>query len=250
VTPAPVTPLPPPNVPPPAGFQPTYQNVPYGPGAGAAGTDTVDLSTLATRKRGITAGSPWGCLIGLIVIIVVFVVPAVSFFGTIKGVWDDVNDAVDSATDAPGGSGSSPATPDVLSTKGWADLKAGVKAATGGTEVFTVVLYPTYASVTAPVDATSDRAEMLYWDGSFDGPGTKTTSTQERFDMASIKGESIIRLVAKAKKLVEDPTTWYVVMQAPDFEGSSILAFATNDFNETGYIAADAHGAIIRKNRP
>lgn len=249
---APLPPPPPPNIPPPAGFQPTYQNVPYGSPQAMADEALEGLKAAAGTTAKSAGRSCLGCLIPLVILIVVLVVPAVFFVHDIKSAWDDVKDSFDTATDNPGGpgSGSSQAPPDVLSAKGWNDLKAGVKAATGGTEAFSVVLYPTYASVTAPVDATSDRAEMLYWDGSFDGPGTKTTSTQKRFDMAAIRGESIVRLVAKAKKLVEDPTTWYVVMQAPDFEGSSILAFASNDFNETGYIAADANGAVIRKNRP
>jgi hypothetical protein len=39
-------------------------------------------------------------------------------------------------------------------------------------------------------------------------------------------------------------------VQAPDLEGTSIMAYASNGFQETAYIAATADGKIIRKMLP
>jgi hypothetical protein len=277
--PSPAAPPPPPPPPPPAptatppttptgsppnaastetsGFQPVFQagfgNVPYGSSPSMIADEALEGIKAAAGTTAKSAGrSCLGCLIPLVILIVVFAVPAVFFIHDIKGVWDDVQDSLDSASQGPntGGTDSPEKKPDVLSVNGWNDLEAGVKAATGRTEVFMVVAYPTYASVTATVDATSNRSQTLYWDGSFSGPGTTGTNTEGRIDMADVKGETIVKLIAKAKKLVHNPTSWYVVVEAPVFENASILTFASNEAGDTSTIFATAAGKVVNVTRP
>ena len=264
-SPSPVAAPPPPPPPPPAAPAPMpvapmapqpvspvapTPNVPYGPPVTISQESISEVEAAVGNAAKKSGRSCLGCLIPLVVVLAVF-------GGTGLAVYSDVRDAIqeafDSASDNGGLPGGSPEKQeaDVLSVGGWNDLVAGLREKTGSTEAFTLVAYPTYAVVTAPVDATSGRSQSLHWDGEFGSPpGNGGTSMTDRFDLADIRPGVVIRLVTKARKLVENPTTWYAIVQAPDLEGASITAYASNEFQETAYIAATADGKVVRRLLP
>lgn len=232
----------------PAGATPPGQpgmSVPYGPpgGISAESLAQIEASMGAAAKK--SGRGCLGCLIPLIVVLAVF--GGTGFF-VYNDVSDAIKDAFESSSNNPGpGSAPENEPPDVLTVDGWNDLKAAVQTATGSTELFTLVLYPDYASITAPAEATGNHTETYFWDGDLNNSNVQSTSQGERFDMDDIRAAVLPRLVAKARKTVDDPSSWYAIVQAPDFEGASIMAYAVNDFGDTVYIAATADGRIVRR---
>ena len=103
----------------------------------------------------------------------------------------------------------------MLSPEGFADLVAALEEETGSSTVFEAVLYPGYAVVNVPVDATSARSHSFYWDGELDESGSKSTTTYERFDLADIDPTVVVSVVDQARAKVEDPQTWYSIIRAP-----------------------------------
>jgi hypothetical protein len=264
-SPSPVAAPPPPPPPPPAAPAPMpvapmapqpvspvapTPNVPYGPPVTISQESISEVEAAVGNAAKKSGRSCLGCLIPLVVVLAVFGGTGLAVYSDVR---DAIHDAFDSASDNGGLPGSSPEKQeaDVLSVGGWNDLVAALREKTGSTEVFTLVAYPTYAVVTAPVDTTSGRSQALYWDGEFgSAPGNGGTSMTDRFDLADIRPGVVIRLVTKARKLVENPTTWYAIVQAPDLEGASITAYASNEFQETAYIAATADGKVVRRLLP
>lgn len=133
----------------------------------------------------------------------------------------------------------------VLTEQGYADLLAAIDEQTGSTTAFSAVLYPTYAVVELPVDATSDREEYWNWDGrDLSTNDVKSTSTWPRTDLASVDPAVIVALVGQVRDNVDDPTSWYAIVRAPDDDRAVVWAYATNDYGETAYLGARRNGKI------
>ncbi|WP_148615881.1 hypothetical protein [Nocardioides rubriscoriae] len=141
--------------------------------------------------------------------------------------------------------------PDALSAEGIAQLRDDVAERTGDTELFRAVIYPEYAVLDVPVDATSQREESLQWDGDLGDFAGKGTASNERVDLAEVDPAVLLAAVAEAKRLVEDPTTWYAIVEGPstttDGDAASITAYATNDYNESGLVEVGLDGTEIRR---
>ncbi|MEP9362014.1 DUF1707 domain-containing protein [Nocardioides sp. CN2-186] len=133
----------------------------------------------------------------------------------------------------------------VLSEQGYADLVAAIESANGSDQAFSAVLYPTYAVLDLPVDATSHRESSWYWNGDLEEEdGMTGTSSDERFALRSVDPAVVVRLVKQVRGEVEDPTTWYAVVGAPREDRSMIWAYASNDYDETVYLGARRNGTI------
>jgi len=136
----------------------------------------------------------------------------------------------------------------VLTEDGVADLVAALEEETGSTEVFSATIYPTYAVVRVPADRTSQREVGYYWDGhDFEPWGSKGTSTNARIDLAEIDAALLPPLVRKARAQVDDPNTWYVIINRDSTDDGWISAYASNEFSEGGYIEVDKDGKEIRR---
>lgn len=134
---------------------------------------------------------------------------------------------------------------DVLSEEGYQDLLAAVRDETGGSTAFSAVLYPTYAVVELPVDETSQREEYWYWDGEeLTNNGTKSTSSFPRTDLAQIDPALVVELVEQVRTKVEEPTSWYAIVRAPDSDRAVVWAYASNEYNESEYVGARRDGTI------
>jgi hypothetical protein len=154
-----------------------------------------------------------------------------------------------SPTRATEGHSGTPAPADVLSVRGFDDLLAAVKAETGGTSVFDATIYPSYAVLQLPVDRETLRQSAYYWDGrTLKASDSFGRSSDPRIDLTTIDPAAMLRLSHRVRRIVDQPTSWYVVIGAPDdFDKAVVYAYASNKFSEGGYISADAHGKVVRK---
>ncbi len=144
--------------------------------------------------------------------------------------------------------------PDALSAEGIDQLRDDLVERTGGTEVFRAVIYPEYAVVDVPVDATSQREESLQWDGDLEEFAGKGTASNARVDLADVDASVVAEAVATAKSLVEDPTMWYVIVEGPSTsladDTAGITAYATNDYSESGFVELALDGTEVRRVTP
>ena len=250
-TPVPPTPMPqptpptnptfepysPPQTPPVTEPDPSYApppNVQYGePLTPSAGTP-ISYGTTSTK-------SGHGGKLVLLFVLIIFVGIAIPIFFGIKAVVDTASDTIDTLT---------PGKADVISEEGIADLTAAIKEETGSSKVFTVVLYPEYAVVNAPVDSNSKRYVSYYWDGNLRESSKGSNVYDGRFDMTDIEADVVIKLLGDARKLVEGATSNYVLVSPPGPDGAAISAYASNDFNESGYISANFDGKVVNKVKP
>ena len=196
-----------------------------------------------TRLFGTKPTSKAGC------VIIPFAVILLVAIGVIVGIINAAtDDSGDSFIDFPGVEETEP--PQLFTTQDFDAMRDAIRAETGSTEVFSAVIYPEYASLEVPAEATGKRAYSYFYNGELNDP-SKGRATFERFDLAQIDPAVMIKLVNKAKNtLVEDPTTWYVIIRkpAPPFDtGGWFSVYATNEFSESGYLEARLDGTIINK---
>ncbi|HET7734749.1 MAG TPA: hypothetical protein VFK52_02135 [Nocardioidaceae bacterium] len=161
---------------------------------------------------------------------------------------------VDVAGPGPGSVTTSPTVPverqaDVLSAAGFQDLVAAVKEQTGTTKVFDATLYPTYAVLQLPVDWETQRQQSFYWDGKvLRANESFGKSSGPRLDLTTVSVDGMLRLVRMIRNVVEEPTSWYVIVNSPDDHDPAVMyAYASNKFTEGGYISATADGKVIRR---
>lgn len=185
----------------------------------------------------------------VIALTVVAVVAAVAV-----GIFSAIDSAVDAVTDSPTlAPGVDPDEDELnlFSTAGYADLLADMEADFGSTVAFDAVLYPTYAVLDLPVDATSQRQQSHYWNGAFGDPGSKSLAGEERFDLADVDPAVVIRLVERVRSRVEDPTSWYAIVHAPRPDDRSVLqVYASNEYGESAYVLATADGTVTYRSDP
>lgn len=199
----------------------------YGPPAEYVALDDLRPKSSATR---------------IVVPLVVALVIAVTAIG---GVLALVGNSLVDSIDEVAGSGSGEKPADVLSVAGYADLLAAIEAQTGSTEAFSAVLYPTYGVVELPVDATSQREEYWYWDGSdLTRNDVKSTSSLERTDLSRVDPAVIVDLVDQVRGKLDEATSWYAIVRAPDHDRAVVWAYATNEYSETAYLGARRNGTI------
>ena len=182
-------------------------------------------------------------------------VTAVVFIGIIIGiiaVVRAVTDGIGGLDDGLGDVFDAGEKPDMHSAAGFEDLLDALRNETGGTIVMDAVLYPEYAVLTIPADENSKRYYSYYYDGDLRRTSQGTTE-DKRFDLSTIDGTVLVKLIDKAKtETVEDPTTVYAIISAPDqfISGAWFAVYASNAFSESGYFTADKDGKIIQEYAP
>ena len=221
------------------------------------GPDVDELPSAAVAEPRRRSAACLGLLTALLAVLAAVVVGVVAVVGDLVGDGDVFTDGplgsdgfvptYDSATYAPGTEVDEPGEINVLSEGGFTDLVRALREATGDDEVFSVVIYPTYAALDVPVEATGGREQSLFWNGELDEPTSFGTSDEERFSLGDLDPAVIVELAARARdRLVEDPTLWYVIVRAPD-AGSDVwlYGYASNKYNEGGYLAARRDGTVV-----
>ncbi len=202
----------------------------------------VDTPLPVPQPKRVGGSKGWWLLLVLIPIgLVVGVIAIIA--AIVSGVQSAVSDG-----DLPVAPGADPGRGEVnvLSPEGFDDLVAALAEETGSSTVFEAVLYPGYAVVSVPVDATTDRTHSFYWDGELDESGSKSTSAYERFDLADIDPTVVVSVVDQARAKVEDPQSWYSIIRAPSDtdDDTWIWGYATNEYGESGYLGSDQAGTI------
>jgi hypothetical protein len=224
---------------PPATGQQPWPLVNYGPTQG----QPVELTAVAN------AGKKIGGIIAVVVLISVIVPIAGVIIGLVsaRDTFDDINfgEPVDETTYLPGQEPGENGV-NVHTVGGYQDLVAAVEETAGSTQVFSATLYPRYAVVQLPEDATGKRYQYYYWDGrTLSSNDSKSTSDDPRVDLASVKPEILIGLLEDVRGRVEDPTSWYVNIDSITSEGPRIAAYVSNEYGDGAYIVATLQGEII-----
>ncbi|WP_148573272.1 hypothetical protein [Nocardioides caldifontis] len=140
--------------------------------------------------------------------------------------------------------------PDVQSARGLAELVEVVAEETGSTEAHRVVLYPEYAVLDLPVPGAPDRSRSYYWNGSLGAQEYEQLVQGPVIDLAALDPELVTRALGEALALVEDPTTAYVIVRAPDEEGAFLWGYATADVGQSGYVSFAGDGTVVRRVPP
>lgn len=227
---------------PPAGGQPPWPLVNYGPAQG----QPVEISTLAAG-----AGKKIGGIIAVVVLISVIVPIAGVIIALVsaKDTFEEINfgEPVDETTylpgQAPGDNGVN-----VFTSGGYDDLVAALSEETGSTTVFSATIYPRYAVLSVPEKDTGKRYRSYYWDGrTLVANDIKSTSDAPRIDLESIAPEVLITLVEDVRGRVEDPTIWYASIDSVATEGPRMSAYASNDYGEGAYVVATLEGEIVHE---
>jgi hypothetical protein len=212
--------------------------VPYGPPSPGASPSYPTLADVRAMTADGTKVSKKVFVLPLIAV-VIFVV------GLIGGIVALTNALGDGGGGIGGIGGGDAAPADVLSEQGYADLLDAIEAETGGTVAFSAVLYPTYAVVELPVDATTNREGYWYWDGhELSDNDTKSTSSFARMDLSTVDPAVIVDLVERVQRNVEDPTSYYAIVRAPDDDRAVVWAYASNEYSETAYLGARRDGTV------
>lgn len=216
----------PPSEPPPVPYGST-PDVPYG----AAGQTNHNPVFVTTR----TSSAP-----KLVILII-----AVAVLGVVGAAAVAIFAAVDSGIGGIGGV--DPKEPD-----DFAEMVDDIEDKTGSTEVYSVGLYDGYAIVYVPADDT-DASIGYRWDGGGVEVWTKTTSTDERFDLGDIDPQVIDGMCDPVLEQAEGatPGDCYVFIRAP-YPGSEawFSAGASDEFGRYVNVEYDMNGVVIPKDTP
>lgn len=203
-----------------------------------------------TRPPTGRSGLPAGVALAVGAVLVVMLVAIGGMIGAIGGGDDDVATATVEPADEPSDDPVEDEV-DLFGRDDFRDLVADLEDGIGGTELFQAVLYPTYASLDAPVDDRTQRKQSYYWDGDLDEPGSKGTSDDPRFDLAGIDHAVVVDLIGQVRGRVEDPTSWYAIVRAPDEDDGAVFqVYASNEYGESAYVSATADGTVVYRSDP
>lgn len=235
-----------------AELQAITRDLPAVTGAPAAApqrpTDLVGSTWSATPSAQIASRPEAGgrTLIGVIVAVVIAVIllgvglAGVLFVGSVGGMGSGGDSASSTQVER--------AVPDLTSAKGFEEFLAAVEQKTGSTVVFDATVYPRYAVVEVPVDEAGERSYGWYYDGAWQKWTGRGAAQTERFDLADLDGKVVASVLRKAGKLVEEPTSTYVLVSSLGRDaGTCFSAYATNDDGETAYVDATCEGKVVRR---
>lgn len=136
--------------------------------------------------------------------------------------------------------------PGPQTVEGFADLLEDLEAEHGSAEVFRAVVYPGYAVVDVPF-ADDERSISYHWDTRLE-ESSKSTSTEEPFDLATIDPAGFESMCDAVRETVEDPEDCYLILEKPDApDGGWISAYTSNEFGQSSYIVFDLDGDEVSR---
>jgi hypothetical protein len=143
----------------------------------------------------------------------------------------------------------------LLTSAGTRAMIKALKPVIGGTKVVRMVVYPTYASVDAPVKGKKgvyDR--FVYREGvaSRQGPGGAINATMSVVDLGTFNWNVLPGLIRRADKElgISKPTTRYLIVNPGFAFGSTkevLMVYVGDEYHRTGYLAADRDGRVVKK---
>ena len=125
----------------------------------------------------------------------------------------------------------------------------------GGSKVVRMVVYPTYASVDAPVKGKKGVYDRFFYRegvASRQGPGGTIDANMSVMDLSTFNWNVLPGLVRRANKElgVAKPTARYLIVNPGfAFDGSqtALMVYVSDEYSRTGYLAADRAGRVLRK---
>lgn len=245
-------------------YQPHYQPYPQGgppadePDTGAAPAAPLTVPEPAARvgygpvqPGAVVTYQPSRSHFSLVVVIAVFavIVPVVVAVVALTRSGSDALNGLapgDETTYLPGVEPTTRTGVNVQTVTGMTRLLDTLQDRTGSTEVFSAVLYPRYAVMYVPTEATGGRYQNYYYDGRLESQDSRGTSDDPRFDLADVDPAVMVRLLKRVRTLVDTPTSWYAVIDPPDEDGMALAVYASNAFSESAFIQATLGGKVLR----
>jgi serine/threonine protein kinase len=143
----------------------------------------------------------------------------------------------------------------LLTPAGARTMMKALKPVMGGSKVVRMVVYPTYASIQAPVKGKRGVYDNFsYREGvaSRLGPGGSVNATMSVMDLGTFDWNVLPGLVRKANKElgVAKPTARYLIVNPGFAFGDSqtaLMVYVSDEYNRTGYLAADRNGRVLKK---
>lgn len=204
------------------------------------------------RLFGTKPKSYLGCiLVPFAIVLVVAVVTIISVIAAVNDSDDDYEFEFDQPSieipefEPP----PTPPPPQLFGAQDFETMLDAVRDTTGSTQAFEASIYPGYAVLAVPAEPTGQRGLSLYYNGELVDQG-KGRSTYERFDLARVDPAVLMQLVREVRGLVEDPTSWYVIIRkpGPPFDnGAWLNAYASNEFHETARLQATLDGTVVER---
>ncbi|MFI7707957.1 protein kinase [Nonomuraea sp. NPDC049480] len=146
----------------------------------------------------------------------------------------------------------SPQPENLLTPAGMKAMITKVKAAIGGSKVVGMTVYPTYASIEAPLKNDKSLYDMYaYRDGAVTHSGKGREVDGPLVDLDKFNWNALPALIKKADKDlgVPEPTTHYVIVENDNAfvtPGQVLLVYASDDYGRGGYLVANLQGKVVK----
>ncbi|MFC5830099.1 protein kinase domain-containing protein [Nonomuraea insulae] len=145
-----------------------------------------------------------------------------------------------------------PVKENLLTPAGMRAMIAKLKPAIGGSKVVEMTVYPTYASIDAPLKKDPKLYDTYdYRDGEVAGSRTGGKVETQLVDLAKFNWDALPALLRKANKDlgVPEPTSRYVIVD-PDYAFAStkqvLLVYVSDDYHRSGYLVASPQGKVLK----
>ncbi|WP_431928303.1 serine/threonine-protein kinase [Nonomuraea jabiensis] len=230
---------------------PGYGHAPQQPPWGAA--PIPKATTIHSRRRG--AGRTVGIVTSAVAVTVAGVlvwqlVPSMSRSTTKND--PTARTTSEEVTDPESPEASTPATPGNLHTPaGMRALIAKIKAELGGTKVVRMTVYPTYASIEAPLQRDKGLYDTYFYrDGEITRSSAGGRVSTPVVDLQKYNWNALPALLRKANKDlgVPKPTSRYLIVD-PDYAFATprqvLLVYASDDYR-SGYLVASLQGKVVK----
>ncbi|QNP64376.1 serine/threonine-protein kinase [Streptomyces genisteinicus] len=164
-------------------------------------------------------------------------------------------DRPDASPDTGGGEGADAATADLLTPEGIRTAVAALKKETGTDRLCSLNVYQEHVSAEVMLDGSNSRYDTwTYRPGKGVEKGIisgSVTDLESAFDVDDFDWDAVPGLFARADKElnVPDVTMRYLLVEGADptfGDPKGMSAYLSNDHSQSGYIAADHRGKVLR----
>ncbi|RVX44115.1 protein kinase-like protein [Nonomuraea polychroma] len=141
----------------------------------------------------------------------------------------------------------------LLTPAGMKAMIAKVEKEIGGSKIVSMTVYPTYASISAPVKTDKEVYDMYFYrDGAVARSSNGGVVDGPLVDLDKYNWNALPGLIKTANKDlgVPEPTTRYVIVDPDTTSGTPVLrVYVSDDHNRTGYLVANLQGKVVRTYR-
>ena len=218
---------------------------PSAPSAMSPGTPTIDLSGIGRKVRVFVLIAVVGMFASCVLGLAAFVIPA--FFAESNRAADTGSPGVPGASVTPEDSSAGVDESDAASlhsAEGWTELVDAIERESGTTEVYDLVVYPTYASV--GLDGEDAIERRLFRAGDWqEGFSARTPINGSVVDLGEIEPETVAGLSDQTARHfgIDEPTGTYIIVNA--FAGVPRIMVYVQSSGESQYRVYRLDGTAI-----